>query len=279
MASFNETYLDMLDSEELRGPAYYLMAVTRLLTSPVIVLIRMNFGERYLNYPALFLYIVALVVGGSMGQDSLTHWIVTGLLIVMSCYHIYVIRDRNKKNIRWHSRYDGDLLPVLLKIKSPVSTLKLWGEPFLVIFLGFLIAVTSNVEEGEQTISFIALWFFAAAPFMVFLEKLNQSAARDAFLNAIDAQIESEHLQDALAGEPPAATEGFVVQGISDVEPRERERIVTLLNKGVESKMERDAEEQSLLVQAVSSLPPRERPTEDAQASSLPPRDPAETTE
>ncbi len=48
---------------------------------------------------------------------------------------------------------------------------------------------------------------------MVFLEHLKQSAARDAYLNAIDAQIESSYMQATLDGEPAKKNRGLCSVG------------------------------------------------------------------
>ena len=278
MASFNEDFAAMMENELTAQPMTYIANAMVVLTTPVLMLIRTDFGERYLSTPVMALYIAALCVIGNIGNSNAVHWGFTGLLAFMMVYHLFCVWNRNRKNIRWHSRYDGNVFILFRILPVSQAAIKLWVEPFFAILISSLLVVAASTVENinldteslrqQPTSTFISFWFVLAAPFMVLLEKLQQSAARDRMLDVIDSQIEVEQMNDALEGEPAKETEGFVVRGISDVAPRERKKMVAILKKGAEDKMKK----KGLVFDSESSVVPS---LQDRVSSSLPAREPA----
>ncbi len=264
MASYSEKFQELLkEGSHIGMAARFQMFMATFLTMPILVLLRRNFGERYFNFFMMVLYVVGLCVLPSIIGDGtgnrLVWWSVTGLLATLTVYHALMIWKRNRNGQRWHSRYDGDVLPIFKILPGSDAATRMFYEPLFVLLIGIALHI-------ESSGSFLGYWFYFASSMMVFLERLNQSAARDLYLNAVDAQIESQHMDAALEGERVKDTEGFIVRGISDVSVKKRERMVNAMKKGIDKQ---EAAEASRSAHVVMTPPPVPKPVSKPQGESV----------
>ncbi len=266
MYSYSEQFQELLKEESRVGiMTRGLLFITKFVTMPIFVLLRRNFGERYFSILPMFIYIGILCLLPTADRDSdtdiigdLTLWqSVTAVLAVLTFYHAFVIWFRNNTGERWHSRYDGDSILDILPISR--AWVRLAYEPLFV----FILAVIVGMYYPENPL--IYPWLLAAPFFMILLERLNQSAARDVYLNAVDSHIESQHMSATLEGEPVRRTEGFVVRGISDVAPNKRKKMVDAMKRGFDTKEKAQASQSSGPLHVAQTPPPISRPTPKPQ--------------
>ncbi len=257
MASYNEKFQELLKENNPIGVAarwYMIFAV--VLTMPIFVLLRRNFGERYFSFSTMVFYLIGFwlvssIMDGVDVGNLVVWWSFTGLLAAMSLYHSFTIWNRNKRGQRWHSRYDGDSLLDILPGSG--SLVRMVYEPLFVLAIGIVIMVKLDVY-------FLGEWFLASVGVMIFLQRLNQSAARDLYLNAVDSQIESAQMGAVLAGEPAKESEGYVVHATSDVAPKKRKQMLNVMKKGFDTKEEAQVSQSSGSPHVVTTPSPVPKP-------------------
>ena len=203
----------------------------RFVSLPVLVLIRRNFGERSFSFFSLFIVALILSFYGTIGSfftqtpsSGGSLMIFTAAFLIAGAYHSFVISRRNFRGERWHSYYEGDVLPIFNYFPSAnMKATQTIYEPAMVYGLSFV--------AGHYDEQLLALWLKIAATGMVTIAVLNYKMGRNRYLDIIDGQIEAENMQAALNGAPPKETDGFVVQGISNVSSPERARMLRELKK------------------------------------------------
>ncbi len=247
MASYAESLRKTIEAGGQIGIAAGIVVwIARVSSAPVLVMLRRNFGEREFSFLYVVLQsVVILVVGGGLASPSpdgvaiggysgsenfgiYSHqvaYLVAGLVFFLGVYHQLGIMGRNRRGERWHSKYDGDSLPIfnILPFSSSGFVVRMVYEPMFVFLLAVVISIANPL---------LGMWLAVSSIFLVFLSRIAFSGARDAYLDAVDAQIESEHMEASLNGSPPTETQGYVVRGVSDASSKDRGRMVKRLQGG-----------------------------------------------
>src|ERR1700749_1278905 len=187
----------------------------------IVVFLRWDFGERYFNISDFFgasltFIIIAGVVmlflssrsGGNPIADIDT-WplrIFFLCFLVISIYHRFIAwLQMQGDRRRWHSRYAGTSFLRILTALPFVSTytVQRFIEPALAIVIGsFIFSFTQP----------LGAWIIFSGLCLALTEQFAYVRARNRLLDAIDAQIESQHLGDAISGTKTIEeTEGFAL--------------------------------------------------------------------
>ncbi len=110
-----------------------------------IVFLRHDFGERYFNiFDSLgssvtligFAVVAGLVFQEKDGGYPLGFFLLC--FIVASFVHIQLVKHRNRRGRRWHSRYSGTSYLGFLSRRDPFFVQR-WIEPYLCFFLGAIV--------------------------------------------------------------------------------------------------------------------------------------------
>jgi|GEM_PF-6979690 len=190
------------------------LTIALTLSTLVEVFARAHFGERYLSIgriAASFVLLqiactMLLVVGGRGAANGLM--LLSFAFLLMAGVHRVQIAVRNGQGVLWHSFCPGESF--FLVVPWPDSmNMNPWRigflvEPVAVVGVGFVLT-SLDLATG------IAVMLSGVA--MLAVTTLQYQQYRDALLNRIDAQIESEVMAEALEGKPMTKTKGFVVPG------------------------------------------------------------------
>lgn len=204
--------------------AQYLQLFTELtimilgwLSISLEVLIRKEFGERYLSIIRFF---VAISVAGIFklmvalfGGFSWLTWLFGWLVFIFFIRHRLRIMKRHKHRIIWHSMSFGIsrfewILNLARKFKVPIIsqwndwTLYRWIEPGYGFLLG---AFLWPLDEGLAFYILVSTFCLFVKNQMVYYEQYNR------FLDILDARIEAQYYQEAENGRPKQKTAGYSI--------------------------------------------------------------------
>ena len=206
----------------LKVAARIVKAFTDVVAYPWLVLLRYDFGERFLNgwlvlLSSFSLALIAVAAGSTLGQ------VLSVALFGLWAIHKRRIRQRNKRGMRWHSQGNGvSWLQRFLPKLSSSRTDRLY-EPVILAMLGLIWFGTSY---ALQTVDYFGFYIAFAGVCLHLHHAANQKRLRHLLLDQIDSQILSEHFADALKGDINAhQTDGFVVQGADRWTDQERQMI------------------------------------------------------
>jgi len=203
----------------------------------VVVLLRMDFGERYLSWINILFGIsaVGLFTGFgnvilSQGQShvSYTIEIAYSVVLIASVYHRVAIWRKNQRGEVYHSLNPGTSL-----IKLPWITeeaVAKWVEP-AVLLMGSYIA-------GEMNDYPLKLWLLVSGIGLLVHEQISYFMQRSQFLDMRDAMIESRNWAAVIKGRPAQQCQGYhIAQSnlaiLGDVKDFTHEEIQALVNKEV----------------------------------------------
>jgi len=197
--------------------------LARLLSRPLVVLTRRDFGERFFGASAfgkLLLYGVLLFAAVSASQHLDTLPLGGFLLLSFAAclWHQFVIWRRNYRGEEWHSYYSGT--PWLAEV-LPLDEFKIkqWIEPILWTALG-----TALLELSPA----LGCWLLFSGACLGATATLTAARERTKLLDMMDAQIEAKNMRAALIERKPATeTQGFVIS-VGGMKPQQRE---TLFNR------------------------------------------------
>lgn len=188
------------------------LLVTSAVAFPVEMLIHYRIGERYLTFVSYLLgaFVVSLT---QLLHEPMSH-LFSGMYTIAIVVHWWMIKRRNKRGIRWHSRSMGLSWPIFDRLKQNHWRVYQIVEPGMIGIVGLIMLKTGN-DFG---------WYLiAAAACIVVKTAMFYAAERAKILDAIDQQIESEHMATAIGGDRhPRETEGFIVPGSAQWTPEER---------------------------------------------------------
>ncbi len=195
------------------------IAIMSQLTLPFELILHYNFGERHFTAGKVLLSCAAITAAWQLAFHT---WvpltIIKFMIFLVVCHWAWAVY-RRRKGIRWHSRSPG--LPWLLYVTPDRFVRKLGYrayacEPLVLFVLGFIIWHWW-VELGS---------FIMAGALIMFLQynAMTRVVYKQA-LDSADAQIEQEHCADALRGEPPTETKGFMVPGVQRLSNDQRRAI------------------------------------------------------
>ena len=196
----------------LDGFAVFL--VQTLSLGPQVVL-RRNFGERHFSQfgpPMYFLTMwfflavtyaiseqpaTAELVGSYVPISLFSASVTAGafpLLLTVQVFYLFhraVIFYRNRKGQEWHSRYDGDSLPVFTSLDRFAEKWhflprfsKLIGEPSICFILGLLLIPGYRFVGGWVAISGLLLFVY---------EGIVWENIRHRYLDKVDARLEAQY--------------------------------------------------------------------------------------
>jgi hypothetical protein len=215
-------------AQAIRSIFYFLVWSVSLT---VEVFLRRRIGERYLAIGPvlgglLSIFILAAPGPGVVNPTAAFQdiFIYAMIYIALVIVHRVAIMHRNRQGVRWHSRSSGLPWPTWRHLTKHVFRIHIIYEPLFCFVAGFLIASIFQRPLGG---------YFMFAGVMLFIKSaMEYSAARTQLLDAIDSQIESEHMAEALAGsKTPEETDGFIVPGANMWAPNEKESIARALDR------------------------------------------------
>ena len=157
----------------------------------VQVFTRKGFGERHASIINLFFGLMAVSLFSGFGNalissassEEFSRWMffLYWAAILLCAWHRFVIWNKNRKNVIWHSMYSGTPLFAFTGLSE--GLLKRWVEP---IFLASIAYFARHHHEPA-----LAIWLYIGA-FAVFVhETLTEYMLRSEALDRRDAWIES----------------------------------------------------------------------------------------
>lgn len=194
------------DSSKSYAAAEFL---TGQFAKTLIVFFRYDFGERYFNVldsfgaSLTFIFVIG-IASFFLGSDYDNYIVGLFLLgfVVISLLHLAIAKQRSREGRRWHSRYNGTSYLAFLSPEN-VFFVQRYVEPILAILVGFGLLFFNKP---------LGFWFIFAGFSIAATEQIAAQRFRNKMLDAIDSQIEAEHLGDAVSGKKKAhETEGFVL--------------------------------------------------------------------
>lgn len=223
----------------IRWIANMLKVITTLVAYPWEIILRYEFGERYLNGWMVFFSSMVISFIATL-FDSLFGQIIANALVGYWVLHKLRIRKRNKQGTRWHSLCNGLSRVQQLFPSIPSSRVDLVIEPLILALVGLVLIILTYDNEAYETIwgSGVRSTYDGFGLFMIFSgfclhlhQSANYKRHRNLLLDQIDSQIVSEHFADALKGEANAQqTDGFVVQGADSWTAQERQIITAAVS-------------------------------------------------
>jgi len=175
----------------------------------VFTLIRSNFGERFMTLINWFIgasmFSMFTLFAALAGSPRTLMWRLIWGPAVFLCfvYHRWVIRNRNRAGILWHSHSAG--ISHLVKIpfvRNFVSDeiIEKWVEPGLILLVAWPL---SHFERGFGT------YLVLVAIALAFRAQIAYNLQRQQCLDERDRRIESAFMSAVLAGRRPEETGGF----------------------------------------------------------------------
>ncbi|HEX8474589.1 MAG TPA: hypothetical protein VF666_11190 [Pyrinomonadaceae bacterium] len=190
----------------------------------IVVFFRCDFGERYFNISdffgasltfmiyagAVLLFLPTNTRGAEFAGNPANSGQALGVFflcfLLMSIYHrLAALIQKLGGRSRWHSRYGGtSYLRILTALPFVgIYFVQRFVEPLIALVVG---SILFNLSPP------LGAWFVFAALCLAATEQLAYTRARNRVLDAIDAQIEAEHLGEAISGTKTVKeTEGFVL--------------------------------------------------------------------
>jgi len=191
-----------------------------LTFSLVLPFLRRNLGERYFSIALIFFMGGTVIfVTTWLGQEVISVYIYTMLMVILSSYHLITILLRNRRGEEWHSRHEGDFLPFFHYLpKSTYWIIQGVYEPLFIVIVG---AIFSYVAGNPL----LAGFFNMIAFFMVARNLHQYRMHRENLLDERDAKIEAENRMQALEGSSAKDTKGFVIKGAASFSGEEKQLI------------------------------------------------------
>ena len=208
------------DTANMRMARFFIGLFADLGFALVMPLLRRNMGERFFS-PFLIILMSAFAIAMCKIMNVNTSYVAWYLVALwaVSAYHLFVIFRRNRKNEPWHTRFEGDFLPIFSFLPKGKSYCFIEGfyEPLFVFIVGSIVQFGIDTGLG-------ALFCFSAA-WMVFRSRLRYMEYRTHVMNERDAMIEAQYTMDALNGKPASETRGFVVKGVNSMKSEDKKAI------------------------------------------------------
>ena len=211
--SYFDKLSDTLDNKMLDFNLKMLGVLGAILFKPAAVatepFFRKNMGERYFTYTnAVVAGMIWWGVGvlnklfagtwrfeseSTVGHAEAVGGFIDVVFLILAAANISAARQRQKKGIRWHSMGRGESL---FGSESPIRD--------------WIITVLVAVVLYKLHAGIFAAFFLLSRVFSEYLEQQRQQALYNRYLDIMDAQIESEYLQQTLAkGPAPMLTDGI----------------------------------------------------------------------
>jgi len=232
--------------------AVVMMIVLGWLSCPLEMVIRWNFGERYLTPLRIVISFMALAgfygVYHTLKPLSLVAIPFEGysaiLLLIVAALQLFIIFARNQAGIAWHSMSGGlSVFYLIWEVRlSQLSWMpKFIGkavnndwllscivEPVFCFLLGGLMARNLFMETT-------GIWIQIASICLALQNIMGYQQLRNRMLDRMDARLEAEFWNEAEKGKPKTETAGFSVVNLPK-EPRtldtgEKLTIATLINQ------------------------------------------------
>lgn len=195
------------------------------LTVSLEVLVRRDFGERYLGVLRLlvsymtmqmFVWISPLVAGFSDPEDPIIinpipFLVFTWTMMALALWHRWRIRRRNHKGHAWYTFSFGishlqvlGRLPVLrgIPLLRDDNTLYLWTEPLTFLIIG-IVLVWVPVDM------LIGIYLIVASVALLIKNHIKYQQQRSVLLDEMDAQLIERNMTPALRGLNKSLTGGF----------------------------------------------------------------------
>ncbi|MCA9733712.1 hypothetical protein KC799_16370 [candidate division KSB1 bacterium] len=211
---------------------FFFQAVTGWVSVTVEVFLRFDFGERYLSWLRLYFAYCLIVwfVFFNALANNLGGWVgtVIGLFVIASLVHRTMIFMRNRRQEKWHSYSPGvGWLEIALGwLHLSHSVIYRFLEPLLVLVLGFIFMAIDGV---------LGTWFVIAAFSLGIQRQLAYYTERNAILDVIDSQIESEQIASVLMEDRPVTeTAGFTMMAVDKNMPVEEKKNLAVMFKGLD---------------------------------------------
>lgn len=211
---------------------FFIQVVTGWVSVTVEVFLRFKFGERYLgwlrlyfSYTLLAWFVFFNVLANNIGGFVMN---VLGLFVLASIAHRVMIYKMNRDQERWHSYSPGIGWLELLFKRYSVSSAVIYRflEPLLVFVVGF---ISLGIDRA------MGLWLVIAAFSLIIQRQIAYSHERNAVLDAIDGQIESEYLSAVLVDEKPIReTAGFTMMAADKNMPVEKRKDLVSMFQGLD---------------------------------------------
>jgi hypothetical protein len=218
------------DTPALRATLAFGEWVANFFAQTVEVFLRFGFGERYFSLFGIWgifghytaIYILATFLKLVSNNNYIELFLILSLVATFG--HKLVIQIRNWKGERWHSRYPGT--PLLLLLLSPLAKvvsdlfpylkfitpnnltffIRRILEPLLICTLGIVINEVIYYDSRP-----LPLWLLLSGISLGIKESIAATRLRNIMLDAIDAEIEKKNLWAVLKEQKtPDETEGFV---------------------------------------------------------------------
>jgi len=221
-----------------------LFSILRASCVPAEMIFRRKFGERYFNlwlYIAgttwLYIFAVGIInIPAMFGFDTTVKipnymiFIVVWIVFFWSFLRELFLRKFKKIDVDLHTRYDGDPLKFLYRLpfaKDSNASPKEYFvrqvyEPLFLLLSGVMTSIILNPQTGS--------WLIISAIAMALKEYVKSQHTRNILLDHIDAEITSQNIKAALAGDPPAKTKGIYIAGLPS-DGKQREQLNDIMNK------------------------------------------------
>jgi len=229
-----------------------LFSILRASCVPAEMIFRRKFGERYFNlwlYIAgttwLYIFAVGIInIPAMFGFDTSVKipnyviFIFVWIVFFWSFLRELFLRKFRKIDVDLHTRYDGDPLKFLYKLPFAKDSngkptrgnpkeyfVRQVYEPLFLLLSGVMTSIILNPQTGS--------WLIISAIAMALKEYVKSQHTRNILLDHIDAEITSQNIKAALAGDPPAKTKGIYIAGLPS-DGKQREQLNGILNKDQE---------------------------------------------
>ena len=176
----------------------------------IVVLLRRNFGERYLSWVNIGFGLLAISLMSGFGNIVLspanvhishTIGIAYNIVVLASLYHRWVIWRRNKSGLMWHSYFSGYSWIQIPGISA--ETVQKWIEPILLLVLG---SIAGHLHEPT-----LRLWLMVSGVAMLAHEQVAYFLQRQMILDMQDGIIEQRNWAQVMAGKDVRQTQGYTI--------------------------------------------------------------------
>lgn len=190
----------------LQGLMYFALNLLGWAVVPFELVLRRDFGERYLGIVRLVLALnvylwFTVMMAGIESQFSRLMLLLLPVFIVLAIYHKIAIARRFRDRTPWHSRSFGiSHLHELFFRPFDDWTLYRFMEPGLVVVLGVLLTFVHDS---------LAYFCIAGGIGMFIRAQIFYSQQRDQYLDRMDSLIEAEYWSGEHKGSDKDVTAGF----------------------------------------------------------------------
>jgi len=214
--SINILHEAVEQSNVVQGYKFWINCVFDMGLALVMPINRRNFGERFFSF-AIIVFMGASVLGASMffGLEGMPLNIYLAGIVISSIIHLLVIFLRNRRGDQWHTRYEGDFLPIFnILPKASYWVIDGFYEPLFVALIGL-----AFFFGGFESIAGLLT---ASSVLMFLRSRFNYGLHKTRILDQRDAMIEAQYAMEALNGEPPKQTKGYIVKGAKSLSQQDK---------------------------------------------------------